>query len=55
MALPVSHEYFHVWNVKRLRPRELGPFDMRAKTIRRAWVAEGLTSYYADLALFGRA
>lgn len=46
----VSHEYFHTWNVKRLRPRELGPFDyeqeMRTPSL---WVAEGFTSYYEAL------
>ncbi|MCL4781394.1 MAG: PDZ domain-containing protein [Bryobacterales bacterium] len=48
----VSHEYFHVWNVKRLRPRELGPFDYEGENYTESlWVAEGLTSYYADLAL----
>lgn len=48
----VSHEYFHVWNVKRLRPRELGPFDYEGENYTESlWVAEGITSYYADLAL----
>lgn len=48
----VSHEYFHVWNVKRLRPRELGPFDYESENYTESlWVAEGITSYYADLAL----
>lgn len=47
-----SHEYFHVWNVKRLRPRELGPFDYEGENYTGSlWVAEGITSYYADLAL----
>ena len=46
----VSHEFFHVWNVKRLRPAELGPFDYRQENFTRTlWVAEGLTSYYGDL------
>ncbi len=46
----VSHEYFHVWNVKRLRPRALGPFDFEREThTRDLWVAEGVTSYYDDL------
>jgi predicted metalloprotease with PDZ domain len=45
-----SHEYFHVWNVKRLRPLELGPFDYeRENTTRSLWVAEGITDYYASL------
>lgn len=46
----VSHEYFHVWNVKRLRPRALGPFDFEREThTRDLWIAEGVTSYYDDL------
>lgn len=46
----VSHELFHAWNVKRLRPIELGPFDYgRENYTRTLWVAEGLTSYYGDL------
>ncbi|MBZ0114978.1 MAG: hypothetical protein K8J08_21130, partial [Thermoanaerobaculia bacterium] len=45
-----SHELFHAWNVKRLRPRELGPFDYeRENTTRSLWVVEGITSYYDDL------
>src|SRR5262249_14741228 len=46
----VSHEYFHAFNVKRLRPIELGPFDYehppRTKSL---WISEGLTTYCADL------
>ena len=46
----VSHEFFHVWNVKRLRPVELGPFKYEQENYTRAlWVAEGLTTYYGDL------
>ena len=45
-----SHEYFHVWNVKRLRPVELGPFDYQDEVYTRSlWVAEGITDYYAEL------
>jgi predicted metalloprotease with PDZ domain len=45
-----SHEYFHTWNVKRLRPAELGPFDYEAENMTRAlWVAEGITEYYGTL------
>lgn len=42
----VAHEFFHTWNVKRIRPLELGPFDYltEAKT-RMHWLTEGLTSY----------
>jgi len=51
----VSHEYFHAFNVKRLRPIELGPFDYE-KGPRTAglWVAEGITCYY-DALLTARA
>ena len=47
-----AHEYFHAWNVKRLRPRELGPFDYENEVYTNAlWFAEGVTDYYADLLL----
>jgi predicted metalloprotease with PDZ domain len=46
----VSHEYFHTWNVKRMRPVELGPFDYESETYTPSlWVAEGITSYYDRL------
>jgi predicted metalloprotease with PDZ domain len=46
----VSHEFFHTWNVKRLRPVELGPFDYESEVYTRSlWVAEGITSYYDRL------
>jgi len=46
----VSHELFHAWNVKRLRPVELGPFDYENEVHTRSlWVAEGLTVYYGAL------
>ncbi len=46
----VSHELFHAWNVKRLRPAELGPFDYEGEVYTRAlWFAEGVTSYYDAL------
>lgn len=46
----LSHEYFHLFNVKRLRPAELGPFDFEHPPATRSlWIAEGLTSYYSDL------
>lgn len=45
----ISHEYFHLWNVKRIRPEPLGPFDYtRENYTRLLWVAEGVTSYYED-------
>ena len=48
----VSHELFHAWNGKRLRPIELGPFDYEAEVHTESlWVVEGLTTYYADLAV----
>lgn len=48
----VSHEFFHAWNVKRLRPAALGPFDYeRENHSRSLWVAEGATSYYEALLL----
>lgn len=48
----VSHEFFHVWNVKRLRPEELGPWDFtRPARTRGLWVAEGFTNYYGHLML----
>lgn len=46
----VSHEFFHLWNVKRLRPAELGPFDYENENYTRSlWVAEGVTTYYGPL------
>ncbi len=45
----ISHEYFHLWNVKRIRPDALGPFDYtRENYTRLLWMAEGVTSYYED-------
>jgi predicted metalloprotease with PDZ domain len=46
----VSHEFFHVWNIKRLRPRALGPFDYERENYTPSlWVSEGFTTYYGDL------
>ena len=48
----VSHEFFHLWNVKRLRPAALGPFDygdVDPNRTRYLWVCEGVTSYFGDL------
>ncbi len=46
----LCHEYFHLWNVKRIRPIELGPFDYTREAYSpMLWLAEGLTSYYDDL------
>jgi predicted metalloprotease with PDZ domain len=48
----ISHEFYHLWNVKRLRPRPLGPFDYsREVHTPSLWISEGLTSYYGQLAL----
>jgi predicted metalloprotease with PDZ domain len=45
-----SHEFFHAWNVKRLRPRPLGPFDYTQMVHTPSlWISEGLTSYYGEL------
>ena len=47
-----SHEYFHVWNGKRIRPVELGPFDYENEVYTKAlWLVEGVSEYYADLML----
>lgn len=46
----LAHEYFHAWNIKRLRPVELGPFDYENENyVKTLWVAEGFTDYYADI------
>src|SRR5690349_283413 len=48
----VAHEFFHLWNVKRIRPDALGPFDYTKENYTKLlWVAEGITDYYADLTL----
>lgn len=48
----VSHEFFHAWNVERIRPRSLEPFDFeRANMSGELWFAEGFTSYYGPLAI----
>jgi predicted metalloprotease with PDZ domain len=48
----VSHEFFHAWNVERLRPTELEPFDFsRTNPTPSLWFAEGFTSYYGPLAV----
>jgi predicted metalloprotease with PDZ domain len=45
-----AHEFFHAWNVKRLRPRPLGPFDYTQMVHTPSlWISEGLTSYYGEL------
>ncbi len=48
----VAHEYFHLWNVKRIRPDALGPFDYETENYtRNLWVAEGGTAYYEAVLL----
>jgi predicted metalloprotease with PDZ domain len=48
----VAHEFFHCWNVERIRPRDLEPFDFdRADQSGELWLAEGFTQYYGPLAL----
>jgi len=48
----VAHEFFHCWNVERIRPRELEPFDFdRADQSGELWLAEGFTQYYGPLVL----
>jgi predicted metalloprotease with PDZ domain len=48
----VSHEYFHTWHVKRIRPAEFVGADLsREVYTRQLWIFEGITSYYDDLAL----
>ena len=48
----VSHEFFHVWNVERIRPRSLEPFDFtQANMSGELWLAEGFTSYYTPLTI----
>jgi len=45
----LAHEYFHLWNIKRIRPVEFGPFNYNEENYsRQLWVAEGITSYYDD-------
>ncbi len=47
-----SHEYFHAWNVKRIKPRAFSPYRLdRRNHTRLLWVVEGVTSYYEDLML----
>ncbi|TGM61035.1 M61 family metallopeptidase [Leptospira meyeri] len=49
----LSHEYFHLWNIKRIRPIALGPFDYQKPNLtRELWIAEGFTSFYDVYFLF---
>jgi predicted metalloprotease with PDZ domain len=52
LASITAHEIFHAWNVKRLRPSDLWPYDYsEAMPTELLWISEGITDYYADLAL----
>ncbi|MCW9024693.1 MAG: PDZ domain-containing protein [Gammaproteobacteria bacterium] len=47
-----SHEYFHTWNIKRIKPQAFLPYDLSQETLtRQLWAFEGITSYYDDLGL----
>jgi predicted metalloprotease with PDZ domain len=47
-----AHEFFHLWNVKRLRPVGLGPFNYSREVYTRSlWFVEGITTYYSDVNL----
>ena len=49
----VAHEYFHTWNVKRIRPIELGPFNyLKEATTKLLWLVEGLTSLMDELFIY---
>ena len=48
----VSHEFFHAWNVERIRPKSLEPFDLEeANMSGELWMAEGFTQYYGQLVM----
>lgn len=48
----VSHEFFHTWNVKQLRPKALAPYDLSKESYsEELWISEGTTSYFDDLLL----
>lgn len=47
-----SHEYFHLWHIKRIKPQVFSSYDLRREVYtRQLWVFEGITSYYDDLML----
>lgn len=53
MIPTASHEFFHLWNVKRIRPAEMWPYDYsRENETPLLWVSEGLTNYYSELTLY---
>jgi len=48
-----SHEFFHLWNVKRIRPAEMWPYDYsRENETPLLWVSEGFTNYYGSIAIY---
>lgn len=48
-----SHEYFHAWNVCRIKPEEFVPYDLSKEVhTKQLWAYEGITSYYDDFSLF---
>jgi len=48
-----SHEYFHAWNVCRIKPKEFQPYNLQQEVhTRQLWAYEGITSYYDDFSLF---
>lgn len=48
-----SHEYFHAWNVCRIKPKEFRPYDLSQEVYtRQLWAYEGITSYYDDFSLY---
>ncbi|HJQ67907.1 MAG TPA: PDZ domain-containing protein [Blastocatellia bacterium] len=48
-----AHEFFHVWNVKRIRPAEMWPYDYSAENYTPSlWVSEGFTNYYTNVSLY---
>lgn len=52
LAGTASHEFFHAWNVERIRPRSLEPFDFtQANMSGELWLAEGVTTYYGSLTM----
>lgn len=53
LIITAAHEIFHLWNVKRIRPAEMFPYDYsRENETSLLWVSEGFTDYYADLAVY---
>jgi len=48
-----SHEYFHAWNVCRIKPKEFVPYNLKAESYtKQLWAFEGITSYYDDFSLY---